>query len=458
MLSKISNRTIYDICILGSGISGMFLAYTLAQDNNRKILMIEMGKKFEERVCPIEYKINNKCISCKICSRIQGFGGLGRSEGKFNYTNDFGGNLNVKIGDELSLKLMNMVDEILCKFGADKIDLYNTENEKLKNIAKENDFKILTTKTRHLGTKLSYEIVQKMYTHLKDKIDIICETEINSITKSEGIFALSNNDICINSKNVVLAMGTSGKDKLKNYCEEFKIDYGKARADIGIRVEMKRKQLESILKYSKETKIYYKCDDYEAFTYCMNPNGRVIKKYQNNMVMADGQNCNEVDNPTANLNFTVFVPRYFNSKEESIVYIETILSSINKNKGRIIIQRFKDLLNNKVTTMDILNKNTVKPTLKADGCNLHNEIPKIYIEGTLSIFKCIEKMIGKPIEEDTLLYGVDVKLYEPEVSTNKHFETKEKGLYIIGDCSGTTYSLSQAAASGIYLGRNLLGY
>lgn len=458
MLSKISNRTIYDICILGSGISGIFLAYTLAQDNNRKILMIEKGKKFEERVCPIEYKINNKCINCKICSRIQGFGGLGRSEGKFNYTNDFGGSLNEKLGDELSLKLMNMVDEILCEFGADKIDLYNTENEKLKNIAKENGFEILTTKTRHLGTKLSYEIVQKMYTHLKDKIDIICETEINRITKSKNIFILSNNDICIKSKNVVLAMGTSGKDKFKNYCEEFKIDYGKARVDIGIRVEMKRKQLDDILKYSKETKIHYKCEDYEAFTYCMNPNGRVIKKYQNNMVMADGQNCNEVDNSTSNLNFTVFVPRYFNSKEESIIYVKTMLSSINKNKDRIIVQRLKDLLNNKVTTMDILNKNTVKPTLKADGCNLYNEIPKIYIDGILSIFKCIEKMTGKSIEEDTLLYGVDVKLYEPEVSTNKYFETKEKGLYIIGDCSGTTYSLSQAAASGIYLGRNLLGH
>ena len=135
-----------------------------------------------------------------------------------------------------------------------------------------------------------------------------------------------------------------------------------------------------------------------------------------------------------------------------------MLSSINKNKERIIVQRPKDLLNNKVTTMDILNKNTVKPTLKADGCNLYNEIPKIYIDGILSIFKCIEKMIGKSIEEDTLLYGVDVKLYEPEVSTNKYFETKEKGLYIIGDCSGTTYSLSQASASGIYLGRNLLGH
>lgn len=62
----------------------------------------------------------------------------------------------------------------------------------------------------------------------------------------------------------------------------------------------------------------------------------------------------------------------------------------------------------------------------------------------------------REISSDTLLYGIDAKFYEPEIRTNEHFETKQKGLYVLGDCSGTTYSLAQAASSGVYLGRYLL--
>ncbi|MGL5718706.1 MAG: NAD(P)/FAD-dependent oxidoreductase [Paraclostridium sp.] len=455
MEENIINNGIYDVCIVGAGISGIFLAYNLVENSNKKIILIEKGNKFEDRICPIESKSTPNCISCDVCNKVYGFGGLGRSEGKFNYTNDFGGNLGSKIGNELSLKLMNKVDGILCRFGADKANIYSTENEMIKNLAKENSFEILTTKTRHLGTKLSYEIMQKMYEYLKDKIDIVCEIKLNNIAKNEGIFILDTDKIQIKSKDVVLAIGTNGKNKLEEYCKEIKIDCGKTRVDIGLRVEMKENQLDDILKHSKEIKIYYSCKEYDAFTYCMNPKGRVIKKYQNNMVMADGQNHNETNNPSSNLNFTVFVPRYFDTNTDAYLYAKNILNSINDNNDRIVVQRLDDLLNNRHTNIEKLSKNTIKPTLNAIGCNLYNEIPKVYIDGGLSILKCIENIIGDDIDRDTLLYGVDIKFYEPEVITSKHFESNVKNLYVIGDCSGTTYSLSQAAACGIYVGEYL---
>ncbi|HEY8889485.1 MAG TPA: FAD-dependent oxidoreductase [Clostridium sp.] len=447
----------YDITIVGAGVSGIFLAYTLLlEESKMKILMIEKGKKFIDRVCPIESKESDRCIQCNICNRIQGFGGMGRSEGKFNYTNDFGGQLGEKIGNKAAMDLMEEVDNILCLFGGDKAPLYSTKNEELTRRAKEEKYSILTTRVRHLGTNLSGEILKKIYLYLKDKIEIKFETDIISITKVNGIFNLNTSQNIFYSQKVVLATGISGGEKFLQYCKDFNIKPCRERVDLGIRVEMNGDQLDTILGNSFETKISYKCDEFEAITYCMNPKGKIIKKYQEGLVMPDGQNHTETDSPSCNLNFTVFVPSYFSCYNEAKDYARSIIKSINKERGRIVVQKFEDLLENRITTWEQLTNNSIKMSLACEGANLYNEIPKIYIDALLTIFKSMEELTGRKISAGTLLYGIDAKFYEPEIDTDKCFESKQDGLYVLGDCSGVTYSLSQAAASGVYLGRCLL--
>lgn len=447
----------YDITIVGAGVSGIFLAYTLLQSKAKlKILMIEKGRKPTDRTCPIEKGLRKKCVDCKICNRLQGFGGMGRSEGKFNYTNDFCGHLGEKIGSENAINLMEYVDKILCSFGGDKVKLYSTENEELSRRAKENNCSILTTKVRHLGTTLSYEILNRMYLYLENKVDINFETDITSIEKTNNVFILNSKEKVFKSKIVVLATGISGGDQFLRYCKSFNIEPCKSRVDLGIRVEMKGDQLNSILKNSFETKIGYEEKEFSATTYCMNPKGKVVKKYQEGLVMADGQNYLETNNPSFNLNFSIFVPKYFSSPDEAKKYARSIIEYINKEEGRIVIQRLEDLMKNRQTTMEQLIKNGIQATLEGDGGNLYDEIPTVYINALLGTFQSIEKLIDTEIDKDTLLYGVDGKFYEPEINTSEHFETKEKGLYVLGDCSGITYSLSQAAASGVYIGRYFL--
>jgi uncharacterized protein len=321
----------YDITIVGSGVSGIFLAYTLLQtDKKIKILVIEKGRKFKDRICPIEIGISKKCISCKICNRTQGFGGMGRSEGKFNYTNDFGGHLGEKIGNENVIKLMKKIDKTLCSFGADKIKLYSTENKELIRRAKENKCRILTSKVRHLGTTLSYKVLNEMYSYLKDKVDIEFETDIISLDKTNNVFNLSCNNNVFHSNVVVLSTGLSGGGEFLEYCKTFNIKPYRRRMDLGIRVEMKVDQLDKIINDSFEFKISCKNDEFEATTYCMNPKGKVVKKYQEGLVMADGQNYLETDCPSSNLNFSIHIPKYFSDYNEAKEYATTIIKSINK--------------------------------------------------------------------------------------------------------------------------------
>jgi len=447
----------YDIAIVGTGVSGIFLAYTLLMSETKlKILMIEKGQKFIDRICPIESGKSEICINCNVCNKAQRFGGMGKSEGKFNYTNDFGGKLGEKIGNEVVINLMEEVDKILCLFGAGKVKLYCTENEELKSLSKGKNYNILTAKVRHLGTSVSDEILNEMYLHLKNKVDIKFETNITSIEKTDSVFKLNNCNEIFKSRQVVLATGISGGETFLKYCRSFNIEPYRGRVDLGVRVEMKTNELETILKNSFETKINYKTDELEATTHCMNPKGKVIKKYQEGLVMADGQNYTETDSPSCNLNFSILTPKYFSSYNEAKEYAIGIIKSINKGRGRVVIQRFEDLIKNRVTTKEQLNKNKIKPTLEGEGGNLYNEIPKIYIDALLRIFESIENLTKNYICKETLLYGIDAKFYEPEISTDEHFQSKKHGLYILGDCSGVTYSLSQAAASGVYLGKYLL--
>ncbi len=167
--------------------------------------------------------------------------------------------------------------------------------------------------------------------------------------------------------------------------------------------------------------------EFEATTYCMNPKGKVIKKYQEGLVMADGQNQLETDSPSCNLNFSIFVPKYFTGYNQAREYARSIIQSINRGKERIVIQRFGDILKNRETTKGQLFRNSIKPSLDCEGGNLYNEIPKVYIEALLKIFESMESLTGKKISMDTLLYGIDAKFYEPEISTNEFFETKQEG-------------------------------
>ena len=69
----------------------------------------------------------------------------------------------------------------------------------------------------------------------------------------------------------------------------------------------------------------------------------------------------------------------------------------------------------------------------------------------------LDKIAPGTANDDTLLYGVEVKFYNMEVSVNERLETKHSGLYMIGDGSGVTHSLSHASASGVFVARDILG-
>ena len=441
----------YDVTIIGSGVSGLFFAYSISSAMpNLKILMIEKGSTFQERICPIDAGSISLCKNCEICNRLFGFGGLGKSEGKFNYTFDFGGELHQKIGIKEAERAKDTVDEILCSFGGDQTPIYDTKNETLASQLPDEKYRLLSAKVRHLGTSLSNQIMQNFASFLSPRIDLCCNETVTEVNIHDSYFSIQLQDAVIKTKKLVMATGQSDKKFLSNIERWFDISPGETRLDLGIRVEMPNDYFINTLSGSFETKIQYKHKGLTATTYCMNPRGRVIKKYQQGLAMADGQNYRQ-SVPTKHLNFAVFVPFYFSSPNEAWDYAQSVISHINKDRGRIVCQRYEDFIKKMTTDADACSHNTINPTVDCEAGNLWDEVPTPCIDGLLQIIKALSHIEQFEIPGDALLYGIDAKFYSPLIPTDAKFQSHIPNLYFIGDCSGITNSLSQAAASGVYL-------
>ncbi|XXM71140.1 NAD(FAD)-utilizing dehydrogenase [Lysinibacillus sphaericus] len=442
----------HDITIIGAGVSSIFFAYTLINENpDINIHMIDIGKELKNRHCGLD--AGEECTCGDSCSKYTGFSGLGKSEGKFNYTNDFGGELHRKIGNERALRLMEEVDAILCKFGGSVREKYTTKDEALSEQARRQGLHALSTEVRHLGSILSQEIFQNMYEFMQERMTFSFETKVEAIQKLEDGFEIHTNKERVHSDTIVVGTGMSGSIWLKKMMESFGVYPGETRLDMGCRVEMKEDQLKSILQDTIETKLKIQCRDYEATTYCMNPRGRIIRKHQHGLVMPDGQNVYEKETPSANLNFTLFVPRYYSSYEDAMNRAEEVIGSINRGKDRVVLQKLSDFKSGIPTVA--LAGNEVVPSLNAESGNVREEIPQLYSQALLDFLFALENLLGEEIHGDTLVYGLDAKFYEPKLFTDESLQSEVKGIYLIGDCSGVTHSLSQAAASGIYLGKQL---
>ncbi|MBN8191268.1 NAD(FAD)-utilizing dehydrogenase [Bacillus sp. NTK074B] len=442
----------HDITIIGAGVSSVFLAYTLMKQNEHlTIHMVDVGKALSERICGLD--TGGECTCVGLCSKYIGFAGLGKSEGKFNYTNDFGGELGRKIGKQHTLDLMQEVDEILCEFGGAIRPVYSTKNEELSNRAALAGLHALSTEVRHLGTALANQVFQKMYEFLKTRVNFHFETIIERISIQDPGFRIETDKGDFTTGKVVIGTGMSGSSWLKKQAASLGLHPGGTRLDLGIRVEMKGDQLQKILQDTFETKLKIERDTFSATTYCMNPRGRIIRKHQHGMVMPDGQNEREKESPSANLNFSLFVPRHFSGHDEAMDYASEIISGINQRRGRIVVQRLEDFQLHRRTTS--LEGNLINPSLDGGVGSIWEEVPDQYGNALLEFLACLEELIGEKVHPDTLLYGLDAKFYEPKLQTDRNFETEVPDLFLIGDCSGETHSLSQAAASGIYLGRYL---
>ena len=451
----------YDVIIVGAGPGGIYAAYELSkEDAGLKIGVFEAGKPLDKRKCPIDGDKIKTCIRCENCSIMSGFGGAGAfSDGKYNITNDFGGTLYEYIGKEKALELMRYVDDINVTHGGEGTKLYSTADTAIKRTCMQNKLQLLDASVRHLGTDINYIVLGNLYEELKEKVDFFFMTPVETVSVVDGGYAVHTKDGAYTCSRCIISIGRIGSKWMEKVCKELDIPTNSNRVDIGVRVELPAQLFSHLTDELYESKIVYRTEKFEdrVRTFCMNPKGSVVNENTNGIVTVNGHSYDDPERQTENTNFALLVSKHFSEPfKDSNGYGESIARLSNMLGGGVLVQRFGDLVRGRRSTHKRLAENFVIPTLKAEPGDLSLVLPKRILDGIIEMIYALDKIAPGTANDDTLLYGVEVKFYNMEVQVDENLESPYKGLYIIGDGSGVTHSLSHASASGVYVARNIL--
>jgi uncharacterized FAD-dependent dehydrogenase len=460
----------YDVAIIGAGPAGIFAAYDLIKDKpDLKIIMIEEGRDIYHRSCPIGTKVD-KCISCKPCSIMRGFGGAGAfSDGKYNFTTEFGGWLNDYIPDEEVMRLINYVDTINVQHGAPG-KIFTTAGSKIGKEAIANDLHLLEASVRHLGTENNFKILQSIFETLKDKVEMVFNRKVTTIVKPTedckefglGLITPNTTDLSasyITADYLIAAPGRAGSEWFSEQCQSLGLKMINNQVDVGVRVEVPAKVFEHITDEIYEAKLMYRTKQYGDIvrTFCMNPKGYVVAENTDGIVTVNGHSYSNPALHSKNTNFALLVSNKFTEPfDNPHQYGKRIASFSNMLGGGVLVQRFGDLIKGRRTNEHRLEQSFTKPTLKATPGDLSLVLPKRQMDNIIEMIYALDKIAPGMANDDTLLYGVEVKFYSSRLKLTKDLETEIPNMFAIGDGAGITRGLSQAAVSGVIAAREII--
>ncbi|AJG98668.1 FAD-dependent oxidoreductase [Clostridium beijerinckii] len=462
----------YDVIIVGAGPAGIFTAYELKkQKPQSKILLVESGKSIDKRHCPKDK--TKKCVSCKpYCHITTGFSGAGAfSDGKLSLSYEVGGDLPELAGADLIQEYINYTDSIYLDFGADTKVEGVGNNEAVKEIRRkaiQGGLKLVDCPIRHLGTEKAQEIYLKIQKHLLNAgVEIKFDTTVKNLlirnNEVSGVLITDSltrsNDEEMFSDKVVVATGRKGADWLKDMCIEHKINHSAGPVDIGVRVELRNEVMESVNNVLYESKLIGHPAPFKdkVRTFCQNPGGFVSQEnYDNNLAIVNGHSYK--DKKSDNTNLAILSSHNFSAPfNEPIEYGQKVAELVNMlGNGKILVQRYGDILDGKRTWEKELYESNVRHTLPdAEAGDLTSAMPYRTMTNILNFIQAMDTVVPGFASRETLLYGPEIKFYSNRIDLDKNFETNIKGLHCLGDSSGWTRGLMMASAMGVIMGRRL---
>ncbi len=456
----------YDVVIIGAGPAGLFSAYELIEKNKKlKIALIDKGHRADTRMCPM--KVNGgKCMNCPVCQIMSGFGGAGTfSDGKLNFIPKLGkSDLFKYMSESEAYQIIDDTEEIFTKFKMDS-DVYPSNQEEAKAIQREvtkTGARLLLIKQKHLGSDKLPLYIKEFTDYLEDKgVDIYANYNVlDIVTKSKTEYEIVNEGKeSFIAKKVIVAPGRTGAKWVQELADKYKIPYTSQSIEIGVRVEVRKEILEDITSVIYDPTIFIKTDTYtdEIRTFCTNPGGFVTKENYYGFICVNGHSLKETKSPNSNFAFIskigltepVTNTRLYG---ESIARIANVLGD-----SKPIVQSLRDLKKGRRSDWKRINKGFIEPTLKdCVAGDLALILPHRIITNILEGLEKLDKIIPGVNNDETLLYGPEIKFFSNEINTNNKFKLEDYDIYFVGDGAGKAGNIVTAAATGLIAARDIL--
>lgn len=449
----------YDVAIIGGGPAAIYAGWEFSvKYPDVSVLILEEGHPVDKRFCPLAAGKVDHCLRCVPCAIMRGFGGAGAfSDGKYNFTTEFGGWLPDYLPKKTVMDLIDYVDSINCSNGAPG-ETFTTKNSSIRRKALAYDLHLLNGKVRHLGTENNLQIMENIYQKLRQKVDILCDTKVESFRKEGETFCLETTAGQFTSDYLIAAPGRAGAEWFTEQGRKLGLSFTNNAVDVGVRVEVPALVFKHITDEVYEAKLQYRTKQYNDLvrTFCMNPNGYVVAENTDGIVTVNGHSYADPKLQSENTNFALLVSNKFTEPfKEPHQYGKRIASFSNLLGGGVLLQRFGDLIKGRRTNERRLAKSFTRPTLSATPGDLSLVLPKRQLDDIIEMIYALDKIAPGMANDDTLLYGVEVKFYSARMELDSHLETKIPNLFAVGDGAGITRGLSQASASGVFVAREI---
>ena len=459
----------YDVVIIGAGPAGLFSAYELITQNKKlKIALLDKGHNVKNRVCPMNKK-GIPCQNCNPCGILSGFGGAGTfSDGKLNFIPRLGkSDLTKYMPESVANKLIDETEEIFTKFKMDA-DVYPSNMDEANEIKKKVAIagaKLLVIKQKHLGSdhlpgyiEGFCEYLEEHGVDLLDRADVIDIKTINE-NKHEITYKTGKEETIIEGKSVIVAPGRTGAKWVQELADKYDIPYLSQSIEIGVRVEVRKEIMEEITNIIYDPTIFIKTDTYgdEIRTFCTNPGGFVAKENYYGYICVNGHALKEIKSNNTNFAFISKV-NLTEPVTNTRLYGESIAKIANVlGDGKPIIQSLKDLKSGRRSEWHRINKGFIEPTLKdCVAGDLALVMPHRIITNILEGLEKLDKIIPGVANDDTLLYGPEIKFFSNEIETDDNFKLKTDNIYFVGDGAGKAGNIVTAAATGLVAARDIL--
>ena len=457
-----------DVVIIGAGPAGLFAAFELiSKSADLKVTLLDKGFLASNRHCPMnEQKI--PCVNCNPCNIMAGFGGAGTfSDGKLNFIPKLGkSNLYKYMSISEAEELIDYTETIFNKFGMDSETFPSNMDEALK--IKENVAKcganLLVIKQKHLGSDNLPKYITDFTEYLRvNGVEILecCET-LDYEKESDHYIVhtkLKNKEHDIKTKNIIVAPGRTGAKWVQELADKHKLVYVSQSIEVGVRVEVRKEILESITNTIYDPSIFIKTKTYddEIRTFCTNPGGYVTKENYYGYICVNGHALKSKKSNNSNFAFISKVnltEPVTNTREygESIAKIANTLGG-----GKPIVQTLKDLRRGRRSTEARIKKGFIEPTLKdVVAGDLALVMPHRIITNILEGLEVLDKIIPGVNNDETLLYGPEIKFFSNEIETDNFMKVKSDAIYFVGDGAGKAGNIVTAAATGIIAAKDIL--
>ena len=460
----------YDVVIVGAGPAGLFCANELIDNNPKiKVALVDKGRKADTRMCPM--KVNGgKCLNCNPCQIMSGYGGAGTfSDGKLNFIPKLGkSDLFKYMSQSEAYQIIDDTEKIFTRFNMDS-EVYPSNMKEAEQIQKEvakTGARLLIIKQKHLGSDKLPGYIKEFTDYLeKQGVEIFENTDVlDIVSKSkddhEVICKQLKKDLTLNAKKVVVAPGRTGAKWVQELADKYDIPYTSQSIEIGVRVEVRKEILEDITNVIYDPTIFIKTDTYsdEIRTFCTNPGGYVTKENYYGFVCVNGHSLKDVKSQNSNFAFIskigltepVTNTRLYG---ESIARIANVLGD-----SKPIVQSLRDLKKGRRSEWKRINKGFIEPTLKdCVAGDLALVLPHRIITNILEGLEKLDKIIPGVNNDETLLYGPEIKFFSNEITTNNKFKLENYDIYFVGDGAGKAGNIVTAAATGLVAARDILG-